>query len=170
MNSFTIKLFRRNVLDLQIFIYYRFCSIYFSTEYSRLRNIGITDPIGETKSALKDHYDSDNLLFLTSGCINLTKFFSQLEMTIELDLSTNEYIDLTILMPNSFTIVEIYQLTSEKSIIKKIKSLGGEFVSNNFVISKELIKKINEQLEKFIQSYVEQVKFLNLGNYLKNII
>ncbi|CAF4618161.1 unnamed protein product, partial [Rotaria socialis] len=105
-------------------------------EYSLVRNLGVNDPEGQTKSVLKDR---NQILFSTSGCIDLLKFLPQLEMNIESGLVSNEYVDVTTLMPNSFNDNDIEKLfKSETSIKELVKSLGGEFMSNTFIIGKEL--------------------------------
>lgn len=79
-------------------------------------------------------------------------------MNIGYDLVANEYVDLSTMVPNSFIEIDIEKLlTSESSIIAQIKSLGGEFISNTFVISKKLLEKIDNQLNTFCEECLEQV-------------
>ncbi|CAF4873163.1 unnamed protein product [Rotaria sp. Silwood1] len=123
-------------------------------EYSLVRNLGITDPEGQTKFVLKDR---NQILFLISGCIDLLKFLPQLEMNIENGLVSNEYVDITTLMPNSFNENDIEKLfKTENSINELIKSLGGEFISNTFIIGKELQEKIDKKLNEISQEYAEK--------------
>ncbi|CAF1259339.1 unnamed protein product [Rotaria magnacalcarata] len=123
-------------------------------EYSLVRNLGVTDPEGQTKSVLKDR---NQILFSTSGCIDLLKFLPQLEMNIESGLVSNEFVDVTTLMPNSFNENDIEKLfKSETSIKELVKSLGGEFMSNTFIIGKELQEKIDKKLDEICQEYAEK--------------
>ncbi|CAF3340008.1 unnamed protein product [Rotaria socialis] len=125
-------------------------------EYSLVRNLGVNDPEGQTKSVLKDR---NQILFSTSGCIDLLKFLPQLEMNIESGLVSNEYVDVTTLMPNSFNDNDIEKLfKSETSIKELVKSLGGEFMSNTFIIGKELQEKIDKKLNEICQEYAEKVR------------
>jgi hypothetical protein len=125
-------------------------------EYSLVRNLGITDPEGQTKLVLKDRYQ---ILFLTSGCIDVLKYLPQLEMNIEQSLVSNEYVDLTSIMPNSFNENDIEKLLkSETSIKELIQSSGGELISNTFVISKELQEKIDQKLNKICEESAEKVR------------
>ena len=124
-------------------------------EYSLVRNLGVTDPEGQTKLVLKDR---EQLLFLLSGCVDLRKFLPQLEMNIEQGLVSNEYVDLTTLIPNSFNENDIDKLLkSEVTINDVIKSSGGELLSNTFVISKELQQKIDNKLSRICEEYAEKV-------------
>ncbi|CAF0952210.1 unnamed protein product [Rotaria sordida] len=123
-------------------------------EYTLVRNLGVTDPEGQTKLVLKDR---NQILFLISGCIDKLKFLPQLEMNIEHGLVSNEYIDITTLMPNSFNENDIEKLfKTEISIKELIKSLGGEFLSNTFIIGKELQEKIDKKLNEICQECVEK--------------
>jgi hypothetical protein len=123
-------------------------------EYSLVRNLGINDPEGQTKLVLKDRYQ---ILFLISGCIDILKYLPQLEMNIEQGLVSNEYIDLTSIMPNSFNENDIEKLLkSEISIKELIQSSGGELISNTFVISKELQEKIDQKLNQICEESVEK--------------
>jgi hypothetical protein len=124
-------------------------------EYSLVRNLGVTDPEGQTKLVLKDRYE---ILFLISGCIDLLKYLPQLEMNIEQGLISNDYVDITTIMPNSFNENDIEKLLkSEASIKELIQSSGGELISNTFIISKELQEKINEKLNKICEECAEKV-------------
>ncbi|CAF5002568.1 unnamed protein product, partial [Rotaria socialis] len=125
-------------------------------EYSLVRNLGVNDPEGQTKSVLKDR---NQILFSTSGCIDLLKFLPQLEMNIESGLVSNEYVDVTTLMPNSFNDNDIEKLfKSETSIKELVKSLGGACMSNTFIIGKELQEKIDKKLNEICQEYAEKVR------------
>jgi hypothetical protein len=125
-------------------------------EYSLVRNLGINDPEGQTKLVLKDRYQ---ILFLISGCIDILKYLPQLEMNIEQGLVSNEYIDLTSIMPNSFNENDIEKLLkSEISIKELIQSSGGELISNTFVISKELQEKIDQKLNQICEESAEKVR------------
>lgn len=124
-------------------------------EYSLVRNLGVTDPEGQTKLVLKDRYQ---ILFLLSGCIDLLKYVPQLEINIEQGLLTNEYVDITTILPNSFNENDIEKLLkSETSIKELIKSSGGELISNTFIISKELQDKIDQKLSKICEECAEKV-------------
>jgi len=125
-------------------------------EYSLVRNLGVNDPEGQTKLVLKDR---NQILFLISGCIDLLKFLPQLEMNIEQGLVSNEYVDITTLMPNSFNENDIEKLfKTEISINELIKSSGGELISNTFIIAKELREKIDKKLNEICQEYAEKVR------------
>lgn len=124
-------------------------------EYSLVRNLGINDPEGQTRSVLKDR---QQILFLISGCIDLVKFLPQLEMNIEQGLLSNDYVDLTALVPNSFNEHDVEKLLkAESSINALIQSSGGEQISNTFVISKELQEKIEKKLNQLCQDCAEKV-------------
>jgi hypothetical protein len=130
-------------------------------EYSLVRNLGVNDPEGQTKLVLKDR---NQILFLISGCIDLLKFLPQLEMNIEQGLVSNEYVDITTLMPNSFNENDIEKLfKTEISINELIKSSGGELISNTFIIAKELREKIDKKLNEICQEYAEKVR-INILN------
>ncbi|CAF1053711.1 unnamed protein product [Adineta steineri] len=123
-------------------------------EYSLVRNLGVNDPEGQTKLVLKDR---KQILFLISGCIDLLKFLPQLEMNIEQGLVTNEYVDITTLMPNSFNENDIEKLfKTELSLKELIKSSGGELISNTFILAKELQDKIDKKLNDICQEYAEK--------------
>ncbi|CAF1079545.1 unnamed protein product [Adineta steineri] len=123
-------------------------------EYSLVRNLGVNDPEGQTKLVLKDR---KQILFLISGCIDLLKFLPQLEMNIEQGLVTNEYVDITTLMPNSFNENDIEKLfKTELSLKELIKSSGGELISNTFILAKELQDKIDKKLNGICQEYAEK--------------
>jgi hypothetical protein len=80
-------------------------------------------------------------------------------MNIEQGLVSNEYIDLTSIMPNSFNENDIEKLLkSEISIKELIQSSGGELISNTFVISKELQEKIDQKLNQICEESVEKVR------------
>lgn len=131
---------------------------FFCTEYSLVRNIGVSNPEYQIKLVLKERYDPGRLLFLSSSCVDLSRFVPQLEMNIGHDLVSNEYADLLTLVPNSFIKIDIEKLlTSEPSIIAQIKSLDGEFISNTFVISKKLLQRIENQLNTFCEECLERV-------------
>lgn len=124
-------------------------------EYSLVRNLGVTDPEGQTKLVLKDR---SQILFLINGCIDLGKYLPQLEMQIEQGLVANEYVDLTTIIPNSFTENDIDKLLKAETSIKElIQSSGGELVSSTFVISRELQEKIDEKLNKICEECAEKV-------------
>lgn len=124
-------------------------------EYSLVRNLGVTDPEGQTKLVLKDR---DQILFLLSGCVDLRKFLLQLETNIEQGLVSNEYVDLTTLVPNSFNENDVDKLLkSEASIKLVIESAGGELLSNTFIIGKELQQKIDKKLSQICEEYAEKV-------------
>jgi hypothetical protein len=125
-------------------------------EYSLVRNLGITDPEGQTKLVLNDR---TQILFLLSGCIDLLKYLPQLEMNIEQGLVSNEYVDLTTIIPNSFNENDIEKLLkSETSIKELIQSSGGELISNTFIISKELQDKIDRKLNQICVECAEKVR------------
>ena len=131
-------------------------------EYSLVRNLGINDPEGQTKLVLKDR---QQILFLISGCIDLLKFLPQLEMNIEQGLLSNDYVDLTSLVPNSFNEHDVDKLLKAESSIKElIQSSGGEQISNTFVISKELQEKIEKKLNQLCQECVEKVRHAFLAD------
>ena len=126
-------------------------------EYSLVRNLGVTDPDGQTKLVLKDQ---KQILYLLSGCIDLLKFLPQLEMNIEHSLVSNEYVDLTTLMPNSFNETDIERLLKSATSIKDlIKSSDGEFISNTFIIGNELKEKIDKKLNETCEEYAEKVRY-----------
>jgi len=80
-------------------------------------------------------------------------------MNIEQGLVSNEYVDITSILPNSFNENDIEKLLkSETSIKELIKSSGGELISNTFIISKELQEKINQKLNKICEECAEKVK------------
>src|SRR5207237_10807917 len=110
-----------------------------------------------TKFVLKDY---KQILYLISGCIDLLKYLPQLEMNIEQNLVSNEYVDLTTIIPNSFNENDIDKLLkSEISIKELIKSSGGELISNTFIISKELQEKINQKLNQICEECAEKVNY-----------
>jgi hypothetical protein len=79
-------------------------------------------------------------------------------MNIEKSLLSDEYVDISTLIPNSFTQVDIKNLlTSESSIIAQIKLSDGELLSNTFVISKKLKEKIEKQLNTFCEECAKKV-------------
>jgi len=81
-------------------------------------------------------------------------------MNIEQGLISNDYIDITTIMPNSFNENDIEKLLkSETSIKELIQSLGGELISNTFIISKELQEKIDKKLNKICEECAEKVKY-----------
>jgi dephospho-CoA kinase len=81
-------------------------------------------------------------------------------MNIEQGLISNDYIDITTIMPNSFNENDIEKLLkSETSIKELIQSSGGELISNTFIISKELQEKIDKKLNKICEEYAEKVKY-----------
>lgn len=124
-------------------------------EYSLVRNLGVTDPEEQTKNVLKDR---PQILFLTSGCVDLEKFLPQLEINIEQALLANEYVDLTSLIPTNFNENDLERLLkSEASIKELIQSTGGEFLSNTFVLGKELKEKIEQKLNQLCQEYADKV-------------
>lgn len=101
--------------------------------------------------------DRQQILYLISGCVDLPKFLPQLEMNIEQGLVSNEYVDLTSLIPNSFTDNDIEKLLKSEGSIKEVIQLsGGELLSNTFVISKELQDKIDKKLNEICQEYAEK--------------
>lgn len=125
-------------------------------EYSLVRNLGVNDPEGQTKFVLKDR---SAILFLINGCIDLGKYLPQFEMQIEQGLVTNEYVDLTTIIPNSFNENDLEKLLkAETSIRELIQSSGGELVSNTFVISRELQEKIDRKLTQLCEEYAEKVE------------
>lgn len=131
---------------------------FFRIDYSLVRSIGISNPECQAKLILEERYESSRLLFLTSSCMDLSRLVPQLEMNIEHDLMSNDYADLCALVPSSFIENDIEKLlTAESSIITQIKSLGGEFISNTFVVSKKLLEKIDNQLNLFCEECLEQV-------------
>ena len=80
-------------------------------------------------------------------------------MNIEQGLVSNEYVDITSILPNSFNENDIEKLLkSETSIKELIKSSGGELISNTFIISKELQDKIDQKLNKICEECAEKVK------------
>jgi len=124
-------------------------------EYSLVRNLGVTDPEGQTKLVLKDR---QHILFLISGCIDLLKYLPQLEINIEQSLLSSDYVDLTTILPNSFNEDDIDKLfKTETSIKDLIQTSGGELLSNTFVLSKNLQDKIDQQLTKLCEEYAEKV-------------
>lgn len=132
-------------------------------EYSLVRNLGVTDPEGQTKLVLKDR---NQILFLISGCIDTLKFLPQLEMNIENGLVSNEYVDITTLMPNSFNENDTEKLLkSEASIKELVKTSGGEFLSNTFIIGKELQEKIDRKLNQICQEYADRVSYKQLNPF-----
>lgn len=125
-------------------------------EYSLVKNLGVSDPEGQTRLVLKDRYQ---ILFLISGCIDQLKYLPQLEMQIEQGLVSNEYVDLTTIMPNSFNENDIEKLLKiETSIKELIQSSGGELISNTFVISRELQEKIDRKLNQICEECAEKVR------------
>jgi hypothetical protein len=129
-------------------------------EYSLVRNLGITDPEGQTKLVLKDRNET---LFLISGCIDLLKFLPKLETDIEHGIVSNEYVDITTLMPNSFNENDIEKLfKTEASIKELIQSSGGELISNTFIIGKELQEKIDKKLNQICEECAEKVRIKEL--------
>lgn len=125
-------------------------------EYSLVRNLGVSDPEGQTKLVLKDR---NQILFLISGCVDTLKFLPQLEMNIENGLASNEYVDITTLIPNSFDENDLEKLLKTETSIKDlVTSLGGEFLSNTFVVGKELQDKIDTKLNQICQEYAEKVR------------
>ena len=80
-------------------------------------------------------------------------------MQIEQGLVSNEYVDLTNIMPNSFNENDIDKLLkSETSIKELIQSSGGELLSNTFVISRELQEKIEKKLNQICIESAEKVE------------
>lgn len=125
-------------------------------EYSLVRNLGITDPEGQTKIVLKDR---PKILFLTSGCVDLMTFLPQLEINIEQNLLATEFVDLTSLMPNSFDENDLERLIkSEASIKQLIETVGAEFLSNTFLLAKELKTKIETKLNEICRDFAEKVR------------
>lgn len=125
-------------------------------EYSLVKNVGIADPEGQSKMVLKDRRD---ILFLISGCIDLAKFLPQLEMNIEQGLLSNEFVDLMSLLPTSFAEKDLEKLLkSELSIQESIQTAGGQLFSDSFVISKDILGKIDRKLQEMCADCATKVK------------
>ncbi|XP_033636032.1 E3 UFM1-protein ligase 1-like isoform X2 [Asterias rubens] len=118
-------------------------------EYDALTRLGISD----VKQYIKRRFKSDNLLYLSS-CVVGKHLQDRVEASIEEALSTGSWIDVTPLLPSSFSVDDIHQVLQQ--CMKGRSKLGAKVMCSTIVCSEKFLSESRAIFEQLMTQKAQQ--------------
>ncbi|XP_038048122.1 E3 UFM1-protein ligase 1-like isoform X2 [Patiria miniata] len=118
-------------------------------EYDALARLGITD----AKPYIKRRFKAENLLFLSSCCVG-SQLRDRVEASIDEALSTGSWIDVTPLLPSSFTVDDIQQLLQQ--CMKGRGKSGARILCKTVVCSEAFLSESRTLFDQLMTQKAEK--------------